>query len=499
MQALNSPGKPVKDPIQDEKLQRRANNLAACLKVFLGAYQSALQQAAAAGAAKGKNKGTAAAGNGGKAGKAGKANSKQAAAKSAADSKSGKGGKAAKDPKTEAWATLLYDLDDRINKSKKCNLEDLYRAVGTLDVFQKQALSNIIATTTAKQLPEKQNEASIVIKDTLFAAAAAHSYSHQQVPNAATTSAAAFREAGLPADTALESGFRVGQLLRAGYSTAELVRSSSPELGHLRAAGVIVKDLYSNIDPAQADSLTGPAGAARLKAAGYPVTAVQAGAEGKISMWDLKLAGYALATANSNGSGGADRAAAAEFAAGPPKTPRLGLLAGSANSSSSGTTAGVVLPGNSSASGARARDAGRTSATGAAVTGKADGQLQQTAGGALEADGQWDVEYFRHQIKPLMHMQAGSDLPDLLIGTKDKLVLAGKVNAVDEPAPAVMLAPNPVKMAQQRKKSGTGSLHISVPSSAGSQSHMGPLSTRGGPMGAKTLDRSRLRSVTGEQ
>ena len=82
---------------------------------------------------------------------------------------------------------------------------------------------------------------------------------------------------------------------------------------------------------------------------------------------------------------------------------------------------------------------------------------------------------------------------------QDKLVLAGKINAADEPAPAVMLAPNPVKLAQQRKKSGTGSLHVSVPSSTGSQSHMGPMSTRGGPMGAKTLDRSRLRSVTGEQ
>jgi hypothetical protein len=34
------------------------------------------------------------------------------------------------------------------------------------------------------------------------------------------------------------AGYRVGQLLRAGYSTAELVQSSSPELRHLRAAGI---------------------------------------------------------------------------------------------------------------------------------------------------------------------------------------------------------------------------------------------------------------------
>lgn len=77
--------------------------LAACLRVFLGAYQSALQQDAAAGVAKGKSKGTTAAGKGGK---AGKANSKQAEAKSTADSKTGKGGKAAKDSKVcSAWCT----------------------------------------------------------------------------------------------------------------------------------------------------------------------------------------------------------------------------------------------------------------------------------------------------------------------------------------------------------------------------------------------------------
>lgn len=59
-----------------------------------------------------------------------------------------------------------------------------------------------------------------------------------QVPDASKNSAAAFRQMGLPADSALQSGIRVGQLLRAGYSTAELVHSSRTELAHLRAAGV---------------------------------------------------------------------------------------------------------------------------------------------------------------------------------------------------------------------------------------------------------------------
>lgn len=45
-----------------------------------------------------------------------------------------------------------------------------------------QALANIIATASAKLLPEKQmNEAALAVKNTLFAAAAAHSYRQQQV------------------------------------------------------------------------------------------------------------------------------------------------------------------------------------------------------------------------------------------------------------------------------------------------------------------------------
>lgn len=182
-----------------------------------------------------------------------------------------------------------------------------------------------------------------------------------------------------------------------------------------------VKDLYSNLDSAAADSLSGPGGAARLRAAGYPVAAVQAAAEGKISTWDLKLAGYTPAAADGNGSVG-DKTLATELpaAVGPPKTPRFGV-GGSANSSSNGTAAGIGIGGSSSGSGARMRDAGGNSTAGAAGT-KADGQSQHAAGSVLKADGPWDVEYFRHQIKPLMHMQPARDLSDLLIGTKVRLL-----------------------------------------------------------------------------
>ncbi len=47
------------------------------------------------------------------------------------DSKKAKDGdKKKKDTKTpiqESWAAFLADLDDRINKQKRCNLEDMYR------------------------------------------------------------------------------------------------------------------------------------------------------------------------------------------------------------------------------------------------------------------------------------------------------------------------------------------------------------------------------------
>jgi hypothetical protein len=48
-----------------------------------------------------------------------------------------------------------------------------------------------------------------------------------------------------------------------------------------------------------------------------------------------------------------------------------------------------------------------------------DNKLQQQQQQVvLRADGPGDVEYFRQQVKPLMQMQPGNDLPELLIGTK---------------------------------------------------------------------------------
>jgi hypothetical protein len=50
---------------------------------------------------------------------------------------------------------------------------------------------------------------------------------------------------------------------------------------------------------------------------------------------------------------------------------------------------------------------------------------------------------------------------------QDKLVLAGKADAAEEPTATVMLAANPVKLAQQRKKSANGGTTVAAGSAAG--------------------------------
>lgn len=61
-----------------------------------------------------------------------------------------------------------------VNSSCSCWL-------GLLVMVLVQALANIISTTSGKLLPEKQNEAALAIRQTLFAAAAAHTFREQQV------------------------------------------------------------------------------------------------------------------------------------------------------------------------------------------------------------------------------------------------------------------------------------------------------------------------------
>jgi hypothetical protein len=65
-----------------------------------------------------------------------------------------------------------------------------------------------------------------------------------------------------------------------------------------------------------------------------------------------------------------------------------------------------------------ASSAQQPSAGGDAGGQDACGHIQQQQQQLLRADGPADVQYFRQQVKPLMQMQPGNDLPHLLIGTK---------------------------------------------------------------------------------
>eukprot|EP00775_Hariotina_reticulata_P004931 gene4931-5173_t len=147
-------------------------------------------------------------------------------------------------------------------------------AVRGLTSDQKM-LSKVVAATVPQMMPQQlMSEAVTCIKDCLFAAVAAHSFRQMQ------------------------ASFRAGQLLRGGYSGAELIQSSQADLRHLRAAGVSVQELYAHLPRAAAAQLSGVGGAAALREAGYSAAAVQSGApDGALSVWDMKLAGYGVSTA----------------------------------------------------------------------------------------------------------------------------------------------------------------------------------------------------------
>lgn len=372
----------------------------------------------------------------------------------------------------------------------RCKLEDMYNAVATLDdkeqqvstypksaavmtgtltwpspllclvncclsCLRLQVLASILSAYSSKLLGEKGgNEASMSLRDSLCAAAAAHSYRHPQVrtaqlhlcyvpamcmhqhvsasccpvktasqpawrllcvdvqsPEASKSSAATFRQQGLPACSTLEAGFTAGQLLRGGYSPAELVQSGAP-LAKLRAAGIrcvldvlaceqqpvfvqawaqahsaavvpailrSVANLYSHLPADEAVQLSGVAGAAALRAAGYPAAAVQEGAAaGAFSSWDLKLAGYPVTITSSSPA--------------PPAAAGGSYLSPRSRFS---------LP--------------------AAVLKQQQSVQQPERSSQQDGLGPSDVQYFRHQIAQLVQMQPGMNVPPLLLCSSAKV------------------------------------------------------------------------------
>lgn len=162
-------------------------------------------------------------------------------------------------------------------------------------------------------------------------------------------------------------------------------------------AACSVQELHANLPLEAAANLSGVAGAAQLKQAGYTALAVQAGVpDGAISMWDLRLAGYLPGDgAGTDGGGSSSRN---DCGSGDRPTP----CSRSINCSSAGVAA----------SSASAVDGNNN------VQMSHDKQQRPQQQQLLRADGAADVAYFRQQVKPLMHMQPGVDLPDLLIGTQ---------------------------------------------------------------------------------
>lgn len=159
-----------------------------------------------------------------------------------------------------------------------------------------------------------------------------------------------------------------------------------------------VRELYSHLPPDQQAPLSGPSGAAQLKAAGYTAAAVQEGAPpGTFSTWDLKLAGYHVAATSSC-------------------TDHVPAASGSASPAAIGSISPRTSRFQAASLQARQLQQQQSSQQQALV------QASQQQQGPLVSQavcGLQDVHYFRHQVVPLMQMQAERDVPPLLLGVKE--------------------------------------------------------------------------------
>jgi hypothetical protein len=148
-----------------------------------------------------------------------------------------------------------------------------------------------------------------------------------------------------------------------------------------------VSDLFSSLPADESAQLTGTAGAAKLKAAGYTVAAVQEGAAaGAFSPWDLKLAGYPVTVST------------------PEPAP---------------AAAGDLSPRNRFS--AAAMQLKKQQSVQQWQQESQQQQLppqQQLQGQQKVAVGPRDVQYFRHQITPLVQMKTEQDVPPLLLGMR---------------------------------------------------------------------------------
>ncbi|GAX84825.1 hypothetical protein CEUSTIGMA_g12246.t1 [Chlamydomonas eustigma] len=306
-----------KDKVLQERLDRRGEIMAGCMRKFMINYwmsrQIMLDEMRALEAAKrsGKRK---------KKGKKG--------AKDSKDLQGDKKKRKIKTPVQEAWALFLSELDDRINKRKRCNLEDIYRGVLTLTNHEKRAFSSIVATSDNKKvLPtEGLNVNLLNIRQMIVASAVALDATVDDHRATILSSGGMIKAVskGTSEVQLLDLGFKESDLLRAGFSRQDVLSFAIHNPVHLYKMGASVHEVLgvdfaaaavqsSSFDNAPTTLLLsssatakkneqqygGVHGARLLLQAGYSVDALL---ESSLLVVDSSSAAAAAAAANAGGS-----------------------------------------------------------------------------------------------------------------------------------------------------------------------------------------------------
>lgn len=156
-----------------------------------------------------------------------------------------------------------------------------------------------------------------------------------------------------------------------------------------------VAELYSNLPAHAASQLSGVGGAAQLRAAGYTAGAVQEGAAaGAFSAWDLRAAGY-------------------HYTAAPP-------ISCPPQDTTTSQQSPRNRPSHASAAAQQSFRQHRSHPNQTALLLQQQ-QEQIVKQGLGTAQQQQDLQYFRHQVVPLMQMKPEQHTPPLLLGTKVRL------------------------------------------------------------------------------
>ncbi|GLI70280.1 hypothetical protein VaNZ11_015213 [Volvox africanus] len=281
-----------KERLLKERLQKRANLIVSILRKFMvewnAAYMKELEAARAAAAARAAMKG--------------KRRRRVKVAKPDANSKDKKKKRKPKTKLAEVWSLLFSSIEELISKQKRITLEDLYRGAELLSPPELVQFRNILYTASKKVLPADMNINQLNIKQTLWAAAAAHEYSDaDRTVLYPVPALAVMRSKGLGAKELQELGYRERELLRQGFTASDVCEVAPHEPARIRAAGLSVSELVAGFGGLMGlpPDLQGFRGIQKLKAAGYSAADMVAG--GLDNAWDLARAGFSAAEVYSAG------------------------------------------------------------------------------------------------------------------------------------------------------------------------------------------------------